>query len=236
MNRKFAYILSTTTLALTLGLSAQSAPATNPAPAATTPTPTAAAMGSPKIAVIELQQVISATNEGQRDLEQLQKKYDGKVNELKSLKKEVDGLNTQLNTQGDKMNDDARANLQKEISVKQKSLQRQSEDFQNEAQTEESAIVDRILQKLAPVISKYASDNGFGLVIDGSNRWPQGPVIYANQTVDISKAILDQYNSISGVAAPVNKPAATTGSTGVKPAAKPAATTTPAAGTKPQSK
>jgi len=228
MNRKFAYIATTLSLALTLGISAQSAPAT---PAATT-TPLATA-GSGKIAVIELQQVISATNEGQRDLEQLQKKYDGKVNELKALKKEVDGLNQQMQTQGDKMNDEARANLEKEISTKQKSLQRQSEDFQNEAQQEEGAIVDRILQKLAPVLTKYAADNGYGLVIDASQRWPQGPVIWANAAVDISKPVLDQYNAVSGVPAPPK--ATTTGAAtpASKPAVKPA---TPSATSKPQSK
>ncbi|HEY3928484.1 MAG TPA: OmpH family outer membrane protein [Candidatus Koribacter sp.] len=229
MNRKFAYIATTLSLALTLGISAQSAPATS----AATTTTAAAPAGTQKIAVIELQQVISATNEGQRDLEALQKKYDGKVNELKALKKEVDGLNQQMQTQGDKMNPDAHANLEKEIATKQKSLQRQSEDFQNEAQQEEGAIVDRILQKLAPVLTKYAADNGFGLVIDASQRWPQGPVIWANAAVDISKPVLDQYNQVSGVPAPP-KPA-TTGAAlpAPKPAVKPA---TPAAGTKPQSK
>ena len=209
MNRKFATLLATLTLALPLSLSAQ-APAA--APAST----------GAKVGIIDVQQVIVATNEGQRDFEALQKKFDPKRTELQGLSKEVDTLKSQLNTQGDKMNPEAKDNLVKDIEAKQKKLQRQAEDAQNEFQQEQNTIAQRILQKLGPVIDKYAKDNGFGLLIDSSNPWPQGPVLWANGSVDISKSIVDQYNTVSGVPAPP-KPATTGAATPAKPA-----TTTPA--------
>ena len=225
MNRKFACLLATLTMALTLNLSAQSAPAaTAPASAAPATTP-----GSVKVGIIDVQQVIVATNEGQRDFEQLQKKFDPKRNELQGLSKEVDGLKNQHNTQGEKLNEESRSKLVKDIEAKQKVLQRQAEDAQNEFQQEQNTIAQRILQKLGPVIDKYAKDNGFGLLIDSSNPWPQGPVLWANQAVDISKTIVEQYNTVSGVPAqpkPANtgtgvKPGVTSPATGVKPPAKP---------------
>lgn len=237
MNRKFACLLATLTLALTLNLSAQSGtPAAAPAAATAG---TASSPSGAKVGIIDVQQVIVATNEGQRDFEQLQKKFDPKRNELQGLSKEVDGLKSQLNTQGEKLNEEARAKLVKDIEAKQKVLQRQAEDAQNEFQQEQNTIAQRILQKLGPVIDKYAKDNGFGLLIDSSNPWPQGPVLWANQGMDISKTIVDQYNTVSGVpaqpkpaggAAPT-KPAGVTPGTGAKPA-----TTPPATGTKPPSK
>lgn len=223
MNRKITTLLATVTIALPLSLTAQAAPAAGSAPAATATTP-----GGAKVGIIDVQQVIVATNEGQRDFETLQKKFDPKRNELQGLSKEVDTLKSQLNTQGDKMNDDAKAKLVKDIEAKQKTLQRQAEDAQNEFQQEQNTIAQRILQKLGPVIDKYAKDNGFGLLIDSSNPWPQGPVLWANQAVDISKAVVDQYNTVSGVPAPPKaagttptKPATTTPGLGVKPPAKP---------------
>jgi outer membrane protein len=212
--------------ALTLGLSAQSAPAA----AATAPTTAASTPGGVKVGIIDVQQVIVATNEGQRDFEALQKKFDPKRNELQGMSKEVDALKSQLNTQGEKLNEEARAKMVKDIESKQKVLQRQAEDAQNEFQQEQNTIAQRILQKLGPVIDKYAKDNGYGLLIDSSNPWPQGPVLWANQGVDISKAIVDQYNSVSGVpaqpkptngSAPGSKPAGVTPSTGTKAPAKP---------------
>ena len=220
MNRKFACLIATLVFALTLSLSAQSAPAA-----------AAASPSGAKVGIIDVQQVIVATNEGQRDFEALQKKFDPKRNELQGLSKEVDGLKNQLNTQGEKMNEDARAKLVKDIEAKQKVLQRQAEDAQNEFQQEQNTIAQRILQKLGPVIDKYAKDNGYGLLIDSSNPWPQGPVLWANQAVDISKTVVDQYNTVSGVpaqpkpasgaAAPTTKPGGVAAPTGAKPPAKP---------------
>jgi outer membrane protein len=84
---------------------------------------------------------------------------------------------------------------------------------------------------MAPIIVKYAGDKGFGLIMDTSNPWPQGPVLWAGPSVDITKAIVDAYNVQSGVPAPTRpatKPAATTGTKPAAPAAAKPATTTPA--------
>jgi hypothetical protein len=71
------------------------------------------------------------------------------------------------------------------------------------------------------MIVKYAQDNGFGMIVDTTKPWPQSPVLWYGETVDITKAIVDAYNAQSGVPAPAS-------GTTAKPAARPAATgTTP---------
>ena len=82
---------------------------------------------------------------------------------------------------------------------------------------------------MAPVIDKYAKENGFTLLLDSSNPWPQGPLLWATAGVDVTKPVVDAYNAQSGVAAPP-RPAGST--TGAAPhpaasggAAKPAGTT-----------
>ncbi len=169
-------------------------------PASTPSTSTAAPTGGAKVGIIDIQQVIVATNEGTRDFEALQKKFEPQRTELQNLNTEVDTLKKQLNTQGDKMNEDARATLVKSIETKKKSLQRSGEDAQTDYQQQQNEVLNRLLQKMAPVIDKYAKDNGYTLIIDASN--PQGPLIWASPSVDISKAIVDAYNVQSGVAAP----------------------------------
>ena len=88
------------------------------------------------------------------------KKFEPKRTELQGLNTEIDNLKKQLNTQGDKMNEEARANLVKSIETKQKSLQRSAEDAQNEFQQQQNEVAQRIFQKMAPVIDKYAKENG----------------------------------------------------------------------------
>ena len=136
---------------------------------------------------------------------------------------DIDNLKKQLNTQGDKMNEEAHATLVKTIESKQKSLQRQAEDASNDYQQQSNEIAQRILQKMAPVIDKYAKANGYGLLLDSSNPWPQGPLLWATASVDLTKTIVDAYNAQSNVAPPAKPAGATTGGLG-----KPAGTTAPA--------
>ena len=91
--------------------------------------------GPVKVGIIDIQQAIIGTNEGARDFEALQKKFEPKRTELTGLNTEIENLKKQLNTQGDKMNEEAHATLVKSIETKQKSLQRSAEDAQNELST-----------------------------------------------------------------------------------------------------
>jgi outer membrane protein len=205
-------------LVLVIASLAQSTPAAAPA------TTTAAPAGGSKVGIIDIQQAIIGTNEGARDFEALQKKFEPKRNELAAQNTEIENLKKQLSTQGDKMNEEARANLVKSIETKQKSLQRSAEDAQNDYQQQQNEIAQRILQKMAPVIDKFAKANAYGLLFDSSNPWPQGPLLWATAGVDLTKTIVDAYNAQSGVAAPPRpagaaaKPAGTTPTTGAKPA------------------
>jgi outer membrane protein len=204
---------------------------TGTAPLPSAPSSSAAAASAPpvatgtKVATVAIEAAISASNEGQRDLDALQKKLEPKQNELKGQNDELDALKKQLNAQQDKMAEAARGALVKQIETKQKSFDRAVQDFRDDYQNQQSEIAQRILQKMAPVMVKYAADNGFGLLLDTSNQWPQGPVFWAGQTVDITRAVVDAYNAQSGVPAPAAaKPAATAPKT-TPPAAKPAAPT-----------
>jgi outer membrane protein len=195
--------------------------------------PNAAGTGV-RLGTINIEAAIFQSNEGQRDFEALSKKLEPKQTELKNMNDEVESLKKQLNTSGDKLSEDAHANLVKQIEQKQKLLERSVQDARDDAQAQQNDIAQRILQKMAPIIVKFAGEKGFGVIMDTSNPWPQGPVLWAGPSVDITKAIVESYNVVSGVPAPARpvttRPAGTGAST--KPAA-PAATKPAAAGTPP---
>jgi outer membrane protein len=233
----FAVILSLAALAQT-GTAAATPAAAAPAsaPTAAAPATTAAVAGLNKVGIINIQGAILASNEGRRDLEALDKKFDPKRTELQNLNKEIEDLKKQLNTQGDKMNEDARGNLVRNLETKQKQMQRASEDAQNEYQQQQSEVAQRILQKMAPLIDKFAKDNQYTVLMDVSQPWPQGPVLWFGASADVTKQVVDLYNAQSGVAAPASAPSSSSkpnsGTTTPKPAAatthKPATTPPPA--------
>jgi len=170
---------------------------------------------------------VFGSNEGRRDLEALQTKFEPKQSELKTQNDELEGLKKQLTTQQDKLNEEALATLKKQIETKQKVFDRAVQDAQEDFGNQQQEIFSRILQKVAPVVVKYSQENGFGMIIDTSKAWPQGPVLIAGEGLDITKAVVDLYNVQSGVAAPTTgaaKPAAPRPGAGTAkpPAPKPA--------------
>jgi outer membrane protein len=214
MTSKFARFLMSTVFALSVAAMAQSAPlpAAPSAAASNADAPAINATGT-RMGTVNVEQAIFATNEGQRDFEALSKKLEPKQTELKGQNDEVESLKKQLNTQGEKLNDESRATLVKQIEQKQKSLERSVQDARDDAQNQQNEIAQRILQKMGPMLVKYAADNGFGVIIDTSNPWPNGPVLWAGPAVDITRPVVELYNAQSGVPAPAAKPA------GTKPAA-----------------
>lgn len=216
-----AIAVSSTIFALAISAFAQTGGAA-PAGAATSPaapaTSTITTGTGTKLGTINIEQAVIGTNEGQRDFEALRKKLEPKQNELKGQNDELDSLQKQLQTQGDKLNEDARASLVKQIETKKKSFDRAVQDAQEDAQNQQKEIFQRILQKMAPVIVKHAQDSGFGMIVDTSNPWPQSPILWYGEGGDITKAVVDIYNVQSGVPAPAAAGA------GAKPVApKPAA-------------
>jgi len=179
--------------------------------------------GLTKIGVIDIQAAILATNEGRREFETLQKKFEPRQTELQKLNQDVEEMKKQLQTQGSKLNDDSRGTLVKGIENKQKSLQRQAEDAQSEFQQQRDEIAGRILQKLGPVLDKYAKSGNYAVILDASQPWPQGQVVWAAQPVDVTKDIVDAYNSQSGIAAAPSTPAAPSAAKPASTPAKPAA-------------
>jgi outer membrane protein len=223
MTSKFARFLMPAVFALSVGVLAQTAalPAAPSAAANNAAAPVVTNATGTKLGTINVEQAIFATNEGQRDFEALSKKLEPKQTELKGVNDEVEALKKQLSTQGDKLNEDSRATLVKQIEQKQKSLERQVQDARDDAQSQQNEIAQRILQKMGPMLVKYAADQGYGVIIDTSNQWPNGPVLWAGPAVDITRSVVDLYNSQSGVPAPAARPAAARPTT---PATKPATT------------
>jgi outer membrane protein len=184
---------------LALSSAAQTAAPAKPAAAPTT-APATAPAGPAKIAVIAFQVAVGQTNEFQRSFADLQKKWEPKRQELKKLSDDIDASAKTLQTQGTTLSDAERANRAKVIDDKKKQLDRSAEDAQNDFQQEMQDLYSGTASKVYDVLSTYAQQNGYTLVLDVAGQ--QTPVLYALPSTDITKVVIDAYNVKSGVPAP----------------------------------
>ena len=189
---------------LGVGAIAQAAPAGSD-PAAGAPV---AVTGATKIAVINFEAVVQQTNEFQRDVADLQKKYEPRVQELQQLNSQIEAEKKQLQTAGTTLTDIDRQNKLHDIDDKTKDLQRKGEDLRNDEQEAGQETLQQVGQKVFDILSDYAKAQGFNLVLDAGQQ--NSGVVWATPGTDISKAVLDAYNVKSGIPAPAAVPSAPT--------------------------
>jgi outer membrane protein len=199
MNRNFVLVTALAAGMMSAAGVAQTAGTPAPAPGATR-VPVQAIPA--KIAVIEYEQVTAATNEGQRALQALQKKYEPQKTQLQALQTEIDSLTKQLQSAPATMSEDERASRARTIDTKQKQLQRDGEDATNAFNAELQDTLGAIAKKLGPIVIKYVQDNGFTMLLDNTGQQGGISLLWLQQGTDISQAIVETYNASSGVGAP----------------------------------
>jgi len=156
--------------------------------------------GPVKVAIIAMQTAVTSTNEFRRNYADLQKKYEPKRAEFKTLSDELVALNKQLQTQGGTMSEAERASKAKVLEAKKKQAQRLAEDSQTGFQQEMHELYNATASKFYEVLASYAHQQGLTAVLDVSEE--HSPVLYASESSNITREVTEAYNAKSGVPAP----------------------------------
>jgi outer membrane protein len=193
------------------------------APAKPDPAPSAPVTisGATRIAIIQFSGAVTQTNEFQRDIADLRKKYEPQEAKLTTQNQEIEALKKQLQDGGATVSDADRQVKLRTIDDKTKSLQRAAQDLQSSEQTDGQETFNQVANKVGEVMISLAQGQGFNLVLDASQQ--NSNVLWAQPSTDITKAVIDAYNTKSGVPAPANVPSAPA------PRATPGTTHTPPA-------
>ncbi len=176
------------------------------APAATPAAPAApAVIGPAKVAWLNLEQAIFNCDEGKREFSEVQKFVDKKNSELEALRKETETLRNQLQVQGSKLTDEARADLEEQIEAMDTKLQRFQQDTQKEIDSRRVRTTNYVGRKMLPVIEKIAKEKGLSAVVyinPSRDAWIDPSLI-------ITEEVVRGYNQAypAGAAKPAAAPA-----------------------------
>jgi Skp family chaperone for outer membrane proteins len=209
------------TLLAALGASLATVPAVyaQAAPAAAAPAAVAPVATNAKIALVNFEQVVLASNEGQTATLATQKKFEPKKTQIEAQAAEVESLKKALSSAPANLPDDERTSRLRAIDTKEKALNRDAEDAQTAYNTDLQEALGKVAQKLAVTMKSYAQTNGYTILLDVSSQ--SSNVLWALPSTDVSQAVVDAYNKASGVAAPAPQAPSAPRPTAARPAAKP---------------
>lgn len=177
-----------------------------------------------KVGIINIQQAIISTSDGQKAAKELEEKSAPKKKDLERLQAEINSLRDQLNKMSSVGSDDQKRKLMGDIDAKTKSFNRQVEDAQAELDQEQGRVLNELGGRMLAVLDKYAKDNGYAVILDVSSQ--QTPVLFAANSIDVTREVVDLYNK-NAPAPGTTAPATTPSGSSLPAAPKPGATTTP---------
>ena len=185
-----------------------------------------------KVGVINIQSAIVTTKDGQKAAAELDSKAAPKRKTLEAKQNEINALKDQLQKGSNALSETAKQEIVRNIDTKTKSFNRDMEDAQAEVEQDQQKVLQDLGGRIMAVIDKYAKDNGFVLILDVSS--PQTPVMFASNTIDVTKDIIDLYDkaAASGTTTNAVPPRPVPGSTAPRTTA-PATTRPPATRTTP---
>jgi outer membrane protein len=158
-----------------------------------------------KIGVLSYFRALIECAEGKVANDDFQKKFDARKIELQKRQTEIQSLQQQLETQRQTLNEESLASLNKNIQIKTTELQRAQEDSEKEFNLMRNEILERIGRKMGPLVQKYAQENSFSLILDGSSQASQ--LIFVNSAIDITNEIIKRFDAANPVAASAAAPA-----------------------------
>ena len=156
----------------------------------------APAFAQTKIAIINMEEAIARTKEGQRLMQEFQEKYAPRQQELETLQSEIESLQNQLANGANTMSEEARRDISFKIEQKQTQGQRLLEDARGELSQEQGRIFNEVGNKVVTVIDKYAQANGYSMVLNVSAQ--PNLVLFALNEVNITQAIIEAYDAENG--------------------------------------
>jgi len=151
-----------------------------------------------KIGIVNLQLAMQNTKEGQAAVADMQKRFiEPRTEELTAKQNELKEMADRLQRGGNTMSQTAKDELQRQIESKQKSLQRDVEDYNADRDDQERMILDDLVVKMRAVIEKYALENSYRVILDATN--PNTGVLWWANEADITQQIVESYDKAQPV-------------------------------------
>jgi outer membrane protein len=120
-----------------------------------------------KVAIVNAQKAVADTQEIKKAQADLAVKYKPRQQDIEKLQSELQQIESQLRAPN--ITPDKQAQLSADGQLKQKQLQRLSEDLQGDFNQDRADILGRAGQRMQDVIKKLAEQKGLDVVIDVSN-------------------------------------------------------------------
>jgi outer membrane protein len=157
----------------------------------------AAAQSAIKVAVIDVNRIMTDSQRGKAVLETIDKLQAERSTQLKTLNEELVEMQKRFQEGRLSLAEDKLAQLQAQIEDRTRNFQRAREDAERDVQKRRADEIERVEAAVFPIINTLGKEGGYTLIF---NKFQSG-LVYADEGIDITDLViqrLDATNSGSG--------------------------------------
>jgi outer membrane protein len=150
-----------------------------------------------RVAVIDVQKVLTQSTAGKAAYEKLKKMQDDRVAKAKSMDDELRKLDADIAAKRISLSEDKLADMQKQLADKRINMQRYAQDADREIGEARDRELQALEAKIKPVIDALGKEMGLAAIF---NKFESG-LVYASDAIDITDTVVKRFNEAVPAAA-----------------------------------
>jgi outer membrane protein len=147
-----------------------------------------------RVAVVDVQKVLTQSTAGKAAYEKLKKMQDDRVTRAKSMDEEMRKLDADLATKRLSLSEDKLAEMTKQLADKKINMQRYAQDADREIGEARDRELQALQVKIEPVIDAIGKEMGLALIF---NKFESG-LVYASEAIEITDTVIKRFNEAAG--------------------------------------
>lgn len=154
-----------------------------------------------RVAVIDVQKVLTSSAAGKAAYEKLRKLQEERIEKAKVMDEEMRKIDTEINTKRISLAEDKLAELQKQLAEKRIAMQRYAQDADREIGEARDRELQALEARIKPIIDGIGKEMGLAAIF---NKFESG-MVYASDSIDITDTVIQRFNAAAPAAAAATK-------------------------------
>lgn len=150
-----------------------------------------------RVAVVDVQKVLTQSTAGKAAYEKLKKMQEDRLAKAKQMDDEMKKLDADLATKRISLAEDKLAEMAKQLADKKIAMQRYAQDADREIGEARDRELQALQVKIEPVIDALGKEMGLALIF---NKFESG-LVYASDAVEITDTVIQRFNTATGTPA-----------------------------------
>ena len=154
-----------------------------------------------RVAVIDVQKVLTQSSAGKSAYEKLKKMQDERMEKAKAMDEELRKIDADISSKKLSLSEDKLTEMQKQLADKRIAMQRYAQDADREVTEARDRELQALEVKIKPVIDALGKEMGIAAIF---NKFESG-LVYASEAIDITDTVIKRFNDATAAATPATK-------------------------------